>query len=73
MGTTASPATVALMVFLAGTFATIAYTYIWAVTAHRPARNRPQLTGRSAAPYWHSATGLQDERGIVAWPAPAER
>ncbi len=26
------------------------------------------MTGRPADPYWHSATGLQDERGIVAMP-----
>jgi hypothetical protein len=68
MGSNASPSTVALMIFLAGTFATVAYTLIWAVTTHRPARRRAHMTGRPADPYWHSDTGLQDERGIVALP-----
>lgn len=72
MGTTASPANVALMIFLVGTFGIVACTYVWAVTTYRPARRRAQLTGRPAAPYWHSTTGLQDERGIVAWPEQAE-
>jgi hypothetical protein len=70
MGTTASPATVALMIFLAGTFAIVACTYIWAVTTHRPVRAHARLTGRPAAPYWYSTTGLQDERGIAPWPVP---
>jgi len=67
MGNNASPSTVALMIFLAGTFAVVAYTLIWAVSTHRPAR-RHAVTGRPADPYWHSTTGLQDERGIVALP-----
>ena len=58
------------MIFLAGTLAVVAYTVIWALSTHRPVRRRV-VTGRPADPYWHSKTGLQDERGIVAMPEPA--
>lgn len=68
MGTTASSATIAVMVFLSGTFAILGYTLLWALTSHRPSRARAHMTGRSAAPYWYSTTGLQDERGIIATP-----
>lgn len=57
------------MVFLAGTLATLAYALLWAVSTARPVRAHARLTGRRAAPYWYSPTGLQDERGISARPA----
>lgn len=62
---------VAMMVFLAGTFATTSFTIIWALSNRRPVRIHARLTGRSAAPYWHSPSGLQDERGIARWPIAA--
>lgn len=66
MGTDASAVTVAWMVLLAGTFAILSFTLMWAVTSVRPVRLRARITGRAAAPYWYSPTGRQDERGIVA-------
>lgn len=59
---------IAVTVFLTVTFAMLAYTFFWAVSAHRPVRARPHRTGRSAVPYWHTTSGMQDERGIVARP-----
>ena len=68
MENSASYATVAWMVLLAGTFAALAYTYFWAVSTRHPVRARRHMTGRAAAPYWYSPTGRQDERRIVAIP-----
>ena len=47
-----------------GTGACVSFAMAWALGARRRPRHRPHLTGRAAAPYWHSPTGLQDERGI---------
>ena len=73
MVTSASPAAVAWMVLLAGTFAILAYTYFWAASNRHPVRARAHLTGRAASPYWYTPTGRQDERGIVAVPLRSPR
>jgi hypothetical protein len=64
--------TAAAIVFLACTAASLLLTVAWAVSSHRPVRRRAHLTGRAADPYWHSPTGLQDERGIWSRPRPQE-
>lgn len=55
-----------LAIFMACTFAILAFTTFWALANRRPTAARVRLTGRRASPYWHSPTGLQDERGITA-------
>ncbi len=54
-----------LVILLACTAAILLFTYVWAASNMRPVRRRV-VNGRPAAPYWHSPSGLQDERGIVA-------
>ena len=61
MPSTASPTTVAVMVALVGTFAILAYAFLWAITSTRPVRARKQLSGRAASVYRYSPTRLQDE------------
>jgi hypothetical protein len=58
----------ALAILVSGTSACLSFAMVWAIGTRRPSRRRPHLTGRAAAPYWHSPTGLQDERGIVPMP-----
>ena len=64
MTPTASAASVAIMICLAGTFACLMFTFVWAANTARPIRRRAHLTGRPADPYWYTPTGRQDERGI---------
>jgi len=52
-------------IVLAGTTSCVSLAMAWAVGARRRPQRRAHLTGRPAAPYWHSPTGLQDERGIT--------
>ncbi len=54
-----------LVILLACTSAILLFTFVWAAANLRPVRRRV-VTGRPAAPYWHTPTGIQDERGIVA-------
>ena len=54
-----------LVILCACTAAILLFTYVWAASNMRPVRRRV-VSGRPAAPYWHTPTGLQDERGIVA-------
>jgi hypothetical protein len=54
----------AVVVFIGCTAAMLALTLIWATANRRPVRAHAPLTGRAAAPYWYTPTGLQDERGI---------
>jgi hypothetical protein len=56
----------ALVVFLGCTAAMLGLTLMWAMANRHPVRAHPHLTGRPAVPYWHSPTGLADERGITA-------
>jgi hypothetical protein len=56
----------ALVVFFGSTAAALGLTLMWAVSNRRPVRIHAHRTGRSAVPYWHSPTGLADERGITA-------
>jgi hypothetical protein len=49
----------------AGTASCVSFAMTWALGARRRSLPNRHLTGRPAAPYWHSPTGLQDERGIV--------
>jgi hypothetical protein len=56
--------TAAVVVFLGCTAAILGLTLIWAGSNRRPVRPHPHLTGRAAQPYWHTPTGLADERGI---------
>ena len=55
----------ATVILLACTAAILLFTYVWAASNLRPVRRRT-VSGRPAAPYWHTPTGIQDERGIVA-------
>jgi hypothetical protein len=56
----------ALFIFLVCTCASLALTFFWATGNRRPVPVRASLTGRPAAPYWYSRSGLADERGITA-------
>ena len=56
----------AVVIFFGSTAAALGLTLMWAFSNRRPVRIHPHRTGRSAAPYWHSPTGLADERGITA-------
>lgn len=59
-----------LVVLLACTAAILLLTFAWAALNLRPVRRRV-VRGRAADPYWHTPSGLQDERGITAVePAP---
>jgi hypothetical protein len=59
-------ATVALVVAVVASAALVLLRTLWAISTRRPVAARPHLTGRRATAYWHSPTGLQDERGITA-------
>lgn len=54
-----------LVILLACTSAILLFTFVWAAANLRPVRRRV-VTGRSAVPYWHTRSGIQDERGIIA-------
>ena len=54
----------AVVVFLGCTGAMLGLTLVWATANRRPVRAHASLTGRAAAPYWYTPTGLADERGI---------
>ena len=54
----------------AGTASCVLFALAWGLGALRRPRRRPHLTGRAAAPYWHSPSGLQTERGITPLPDP---
>ena len=66
MGATTDPIAAAATICFFCTFAILAMTYVWARSNRCAVRVRPRLVGRAAAPYWHSPTGRQDERGIGA-------
>jgi hypothetical protein len=55
----------AMVILLACTAAILLFTYVWAASNLRPVRRRT-VSGRPAAPYWHTPSGIQDERGIIA-------
>jgi hypothetical protein len=55
--------TESLVILLACTAAILLLTYMWAFSNMRPVR-RKVVKGRAADPYWHTPTGIQDERGI---------
>lgn len=52
-------------IVFSGTTACVSFAAAWALSARRRARPNRHLTGRPAAPYWHTPTGLQEERGIM--------
>jgi hypothetical protein len=54
----------AVAVFLGITTAMLALTLVWAMANRHPVKAHAHMTGRAAEPYWHSPTGLQDERDI---------
>jgi hypothetical protein len=58
----------AIVVFLGCTASILGLTLMWAMSNRHPVRPHAHLTGRAADPYWHTPTGLQDERGIRVWP-----
>ncbi len=58
-------ATESFVILLACTAAILLFTYVWAASNLRPVRRRT-VSGRPAAPYWHTPSGIQDERGIIA-------
>ncbi|HEX3829209.1 MAG TPA: hypothetical protein VHV82_18255 [Sporichthyaceae bacterium] len=62
--TDSSSITAAVVVFLGCTAAMLGLTLTWATANRRPVRAHARLTGRAAAPYWYTPTGLADERGI---------
>jgi uncharacterized membrane-anchored protein len=59
-------ATVALVIAVVVSITWLVLRTLWTLSNRRPIRAHPHLTGRRAAAYWHSPTGLQDERGITA-------
>lgn len=58
-------AAAAAMMFVACTSSILGMTFFWALGNRHPVSLRARLTGRRAAPYWYSPTGLADERGIT--------
>ena len=56
-----------IVILLACTAAILLLTFAWAAMNLRPVRRRT-VSGRPAAPYWHTPSGIQDERGIIAVP-----
>jgi hypothetical protein len=60
------PNAAAVVIFLGCTAAMLVFTFVWATAGRRNTPPHRQVTGRAAQPYWHSPTGLQDERGITA-------
>lgn len=56
----------AAFMIVTGTSAILSFTLFWGLGNSRPIRNRHVVTGRAAAPYWHTASGIADERGITA-------
>jgi hypothetical protein len=54
----------AVVVFIGCTAAMLGLTLMWATANRHPVKVHAHMTGRPAEPYWHSPTGLQDERGI---------
>jgi len=51
------------VILLACSAAILLLTYMWAFSNIRPVRRRV-VSGRPAQPYWHTPSGIQDERGI---------
>jgi hypothetical protein len=61
----------AAVVFVVATAAILAFALIFGIISARRAVARKRAEGRGAVPYWHTDTGLEDDRGIT--PGPDER
>ena len=57
-----------IAIVLAGSVSLILFRLLWILSNRRSAAPRRPITGRRATVYWHSPTGLQDERGLTDRP-----
>jgi len=60
--------TQAAVVFVVATAAILAFALIFGIISARRVVARRRAEGRGAVPYWHTDTGLEDDRGIVPGP-----
>jgi hypothetical protein len=65
--TDATPATV---IFFVATATLLVFALIFGIVSTRRAVARRRAEGRAAVPYWHTETGLEDDRGITPTPGP---
>jgi hypothetical protein len=66
----ATPATV---IFFVATATLFVFALIFGIVSTRRAVARRRAEGRAAVPYWHTETGLEDDRGITPGSEPDDR
>jgi hypothetical protein len=57
--------TPAAVVFIVASATLFALAVIFGIVSTRRAVARRRAEGRAAVPYWHTDTGLEDDRGIT--------
>jgi len=68
-----SDTTPAVVIFIVATLALMTFALIFGIVSTRRAVARRRAEGRGAVPYWHTDTGLEDDRGIPVEPEPDTR
>jgi hypothetical protein len=56
----------AAIVFVVATGAILAFTVVYAFTSTHRSVSHARAEGRAAVPYWHTDTGLEEERGLTS-------
>jgi hypothetical protein len=61
--------TTATVIFVVASATLLVFAMIFGIVSARRAVARRRAEGRAAVPYWHTDTGLEDDRGITPLPA----
>jgi hypothetical protein len=65
--------TPAAVIFIVASVTLLVFAIIFGIASTRRAVARRRAEGRGAVPYWHTDTGLEDDRGITPLPEAHER
>jgi hypothetical protein len=63
----------AAVIFIVASVTLFVFAIIFGIASTRRAVARRRAEGRGAVPYWHTDTGLEDDRGITPLPEPDDR
>jgi len=62
----------AAIVFVVATGAILAFAVLYGFTStHRAVSHPARAVGRASVPYWHTDTGIEEERGVTPEERPA--
>jgi hypothetical protein len=56
------------VIFIVASVTLLVFAIIFGIASTRRAVARRRAEGRGAVPYWHTDTGLEDDRGITPLP-----